>query len=154
MASGLRQMTMAERLWPRVVVDANFCWVWMGARARFGHGSMTIEGRRRSPHQIAWLLAHAVIPDGLQVLHRCDVPACINPDHLFLGTQADNMADMRSKGRGFIGDPGAGNRAKTHCAQGHPYDEKNTRLTKTGRVCRACHRERERRARRWLTQGK
>lgn len=56
------------------------------------------DGRVRSAHRVAWALCHGSLP-ALHVLHRCDVPLCVNPVHLFLGTQADNMADMQAKGR-------------------------------------------------------
>lgn len=58
----------------------------------------------RLSHRVAWRLTNGAIPDGLQVLHECDTPACVNPAHLFLGTQADNLRDMHAKGRGQAGD--------------------------------------------------
>lgn len=79
------------------------CWLWKGARTEFGHGIFAVksEGRTRNfmAHRISWELYRGEIPPDLKVLHRCDVPNCVNPDHLFLGTQKDNVADMIQKGR-------------------------------------------------------
>ena len=76
------------------------CWLWLGAVVgRMGYGHMKVEGRAILAHRRSWLLRHGSIPDGLKVLHRCDVPCCVNPDHLFLGTVAANNADRDAKGR-------------------------------------------------------
>ena len=77
----------------------NGCWEWQGCVGRFGHGQLNIGGRTVMAHRHAWRLRHGQIPIGLCVLHRCDNPPCCNPDHLFLGTRADNVADMDAKGR-------------------------------------------------------
>ncbi len=80
------------------------CWIWTAAKDRYGYGRMWIPRQNRGAlagaHRIAWALANqAEIPEGLLVLHRCDSPPCVNPNHLFLGTQADNMADKVAKNR-------------------------------------------------------
>ena len=78
------------------------CWLWTGGIRAGGYGNMYID--YRSPiyqlaPRVAWRLYRGEIPEGLRVLHRCDVQSCVNPDHLFLGTQADNVKDMEAKGR-------------------------------------------------------
>lgn len=85
------------------------CLLWIGSYNSGGYGRVTCEdGRRLLAHRVAWMEEHGQIPDGLGVLHYCDVPPCINVDHLFLGTQADNDADMWAKGRGKVPAPRRG----------------------------------------------
>lgn len=79
------------------------CWEW--ARCRSAHGGYGRVGGQRA-HRYAWTIAYGPIPNGLCVLHRCDNPPCVRPDHLWLGTQVDNMRDKTRKGRGRTG-PGS-----------------------------------------------
>lgn len=91
----------AHDFWARVEKTAT-CWLWTGYvhRQRGGYGSFCVRrGYAVQAHRAAWMLTHGALPDGLCVLHRCDVPPCVNPDHLFVGTHADNTADMLAKGR-------------------------------------------------------
>lgn len=92
---------LAERFWSKVSVDVvSGCWNWTASGNQKGYGHISIEGSRLTrAHHAAWLLAHFIIPDGMQVLHRCDNRRCVRPDHLFLGTHQDNMDDMIAKGR-------------------------------------------------------
>jgi hypothetical protein len=100
---------IAQRL-ARRTLKTDSCWLWTGSRQPFGHGQIALGGYGRegkkllSTHRVAWELTNGQIPYGLCVLHKCDVPNCVNPDHLFLGTKADNTNDMRSKGRMSVGE--------------------------------------------------
>jgi hypothetical protein len=93
--------TLAERLWKRVVAADNGCREWTGHRARDGYGQISSgEGRRLiGTHVAAWIVTNGPVLDGLWVLHKCDNPPCVNPEHLFLGSGQDNSDDMRAKGR-------------------------------------------------------
>lgn len=76
------------------------CILWTGSKDRKGYGSLKERKKVYRAHRIAYSLVHGEIPEGLNVCHKCDVPLCINVDHLFLGTQKDNLRDMLSKQRG------------------------------------------------------
>ena len=75
------------------------CWLWTAAMNEKGYGVFGRGKRTYKAHRVSYEYAHGTIPDGLCVLHRCDTPACVNPAHMFLGTRADNNADMKAKGR-------------------------------------------------------
>jgi hypothetical protein len=94
-----------DRFWSKVSIvdDEDSCWLWTASLRRNGYGAFSYESRSREAHQVAWVLNVGPIPDGLWVLHRCDVRHCVRPSHLFLGTRSDNVRDMVSKGRHFKG---------------------------------------------------
>ena len=95
------ERTLAERFWSKVDVRGpDECWEWAGATNGKGYGRIKIEGRSHSAHVVAWELANEPVPKGLCVCHRCDNPLCVNVTHLFIDTQAGNVADMVAKGRG------------------------------------------------------
>ena len=98
-----KSVKVIERLRRKTKYDqVTGCWVFTGATKEFGHGVIG-AGRRGEGvvrvHRVSWEHHNGPIPDGLSVLHQCDNPPCWNPDHLFLGTQLDNMRDMSRKGR-------------------------------------------------------
>lgn len=76
------------------------CWLWMGATNEWGYGTILVDGICRLAHRVSWRLHRGDFSEGFRVLHRCDTPSCVNPDHLFLGTNYDNVIDMLKKGRG------------------------------------------------------
>jgi hypothetical protein len=101
-----RQKPLAERFWEKVEKTAS-CWLWNGYRNPGGYGQVNIGSRgdgMRLAHRVSWELHYGTIPEDMNVLHRCDTPSCVNPSHLFLGTDADNVADMMNKGRGCTGE--------------------------------------------------
>ena len=77
------------------------CWLWLGGMkgTRSNYGNVKVNKQSFRAHRVAWTRVHGPIPDGLGVLHACDTPPCVNPDHLFLGTQKDNNRDMARKCR-------------------------------------------------------
>lgn len=79
-------------------VERDGCWEWQGGKSK-GYGRISVNGSPYSTHRIAYAERYGPIPDGMIVRHKCDNPPCCNPDHLELGTQADNIADMVSRGR-------------------------------------------------------
>jgi hypothetical protein len=109
------------------------CWLWTGSPVGIGYGRIRANGRHWLAHRASWRVHRGRIPRGRCVLHRCDTPACVNPDHLFLGSLKDNAQDALRKGRNFFATTRA-------CPRGHLYDERNTRYYRGARHCRACDR--------------
>lgn len=83
----------------RMVSRTTECWLYLGARDPKGYGSMAADGRRDKCHRISFIHHHGAIPTGLWVLHKCDVPNCVNPDHLYAGTPRQNSDDMMRRKR-------------------------------------------------------
>lgn len=91
-------MTLKTRFWKKVHRGAG-CWIWTGTRNSNGYGILRSEGQSLRAHRLSYEFHIGQVPDGLFVCHKCDVPSCVNPDHLFLGTAKDNSEDMMRKKR-------------------------------------------------------
>ena len=99
-----RNNALQERFEEKFIPEPNSgCWIWFasnsGEEDSLAYGCMKYEGKHISAHRISYELYCSEIPDGMQVLHKCDFPPCVNPEHLFLGTASDNMNDMFAKKR-------------------------------------------------------
>lgn len=120
----------------------NGCLEWDGSRTDFGHGRFTL-GKGTVwilSHVYAWTQARGPVPEGLFVLHHCDNPPCCDVEHLFLGTKADNTADMMAKGRDYWSQ-------RSHCKNGHDFSIHGRMATRSNgksyrrcQACRALHR--------------
>jgi hypothetical protein len=110
------------------------CVLWHLSRNSFGHGQKMFKGKLWTAHRWMWVQAYGPIPEGMQVNHKCDNPPCVNPAHLYLGTQADNVRDMDQRGRSRRAP------RKEQCVRGHLLAE-TERFRKNGdRYCLLCHR--------------
>lgn len=111
-----------ERFWKGVPLNRpkGSCWIWIGTKWKCGYGRIKFKGAIRAAHRISWALHFGPVPIGQFVLHKCDMKACVNPDHLFLGTHQDNMDDMKKKGRQprskFFGDSNGASKLTTTMA--------------------------------------
>lgn len=92
-----------DRFW-KYVEKTDYCWLWTGGLFRDGYGMFTVDRVTFRSHRFSWELHNGKIKKGLQVLHKCDNPPCVNPAHLFLGTNQDNVDDRHQKGRTRAGD--------------------------------------------------
>jgi hypothetical protein len=128
--------------WAFVRKDPDGCWAWTGASSAppqhdARYGTFRVAGKMRKAHRIAYLLTYEEDPGAAEVLHSCDNTLCVRPDHLSLGTHADNMHDMITKGRAR--GRSAANRGKTHCDKNHSLSGTNLYIKPNGeRQCRRC----------------
>lgn len=99
--TSMRQISAFDRFhMQHMPVPESGCWIWIGTINRFGYGRMKVNYKGWLAHRFSWEIHFGKIPDGLFVLHKCDIRCCVNPDHLFIGSQLENMRDMQAKGRG------------------------------------------------------
>ena len=108
-------MDLETRFWSKVDKTGD-CWIWTGTKTLAGYGRKIINHKAFYTHRLVWELVNGKIPDGMEICHRCDNPSCVRPNHLFLGTQADNTHDAINKKR--LNNSGENNgRAKLTLAQ-------------------------------------
>lgn len=119
--------TLAERLWSKVDKSGE-CWEWQGSVSPNGYGHIGFEKKNLSVHRLVYRLTYGEIPKGMLVCHRCDNRRCVRPDHLFLGTQSDNIRDMYAKGRGI--------KPSAFLPETRARGLRNGAHTKPDRVCR------------------
>lgn len=125
-----------DRFWSKTQYSPG-CWEWTANALKSGYGRFKLDGKQMYAHRVAYELMVGLIPPGVKVRHKCDNPPCVNPDHLELGTHADNMRDRDERGRNPFSN-------RTHCPKGHEYSEENTRRYKDSRFCRKCDAARHR----------
>src|SRR3990167_8959811 len=87
-----------DNFWKKVD-KTDTCWNWIAHKLNYGYGGIRLNKKEQRAHRISWELHNGEIPKGLHVIHKCDNPPCVNPDHLWLGTHQDNMRDRSKKGR-------------------------------------------------------
>lgn len=108
--------TKMERLinsFHKKYIKTDTCWLWTACVVNFGYGKLGLNtGENIYAHRLSYEIYKGKIPDGMCVCHTCDVPRCVNPDHLFLGTIQDNLIDMHKKGRGPVGQLHGGAKLK------------------------------------------
>ncbi len=125
---------LRERFEAKVRVTPG-CWLWTASAKPGGYGQILVGRVPAYAHRVSYELYVGEIPEGMVVRHKCDVRLCVNPDHLELGTQADNVMDCIKRGR--RGEHASSR--KTHCPSGHEYTEENTYRDEQGwRKCRTC----------------
>jgi hypothetical protein len=135
---------VTERFWQWVDTSSGDCWTWTGGSTTGGYGKFWLNGRTISAHRVSYVMHFGTIPDGLLVLHSCDNPPCVRPDHLSLGTYRDNARDSMAKGRFRPPEPWP------TCGNGHPWTEDTEYVHPElvrgyrQRRCRVCARARER----------
>lgn len=130
------------------------CILWPYKRTAKGYGCFMFAGSNVRAHRISYMLHVGSVPNGLLVCHACDVPACVNPRHLWLGTNTENMQDAVNKGRlkRVIKRRPVRRREKTHCRRGHRFTPESTSVCARGRECLICRRRRSRKL--WALSAK
>jgi len=129
-------MQLGERFWSKVK-KTETCWIWTSAKNKAGYGCYQIYPKTHLSHRLSYQEKHGAIPQKIGVLHQCDNPPCVNPDHLFLGDQLANMKDAAQKGR-----VRNGHMNQKECHRGHLLSGSNIYTSKKGmRMCRKCSRK-------------
>jgi hypothetical protein len=127
----------SKRFWAKVNKSGD-CWTWNAYRLPAGYGYFKLNGKNKLAHRFAYEESKGPIPNGLTLDHKCKNTCCVNPEHLEAITLSENVKRAEPWKKT---NPGAYNKTKTHCKNGHPYDSINTYITPTGRRdCKLCRR--------------
>ena len=132
-----RGMSIIDRFWDQVDKTGD-CWLWTTVKSCDGYGKFRARPEMWLAHRFAYFITHGDFDRHLYVLHHCDNPPCVNPKHLFLGTQLDNMRDCVKKGR-------LTRTILSHCRRGHSKSGENVRYYRGYAVCKCCHNDARRR---------
>lgn len=125
---------LIEKFKALLIVDKNDCHIFTGSTDENGYGRITFQYKKHIAHRFSYEIQNGEIPKGMLVCHKCDNPPCVNPGHLFLGTELDNNMDKIKKGRDH-------NKSKTHCKNGHEFTPDNTGIDRQSkRRCKTCDR--------------
>ncbi len=132
MHRGRPRTNIEDRFWLKVALRAHSeCWMWLGAKDHDGYGRVSRDGKLVAAHRVAYELGVGLFDDGDDIHHLCHRPLCMNPKHMRVLSHGRHVQLGNS--------PSAQAARRTHCPQGHPYDEANTRYTRQGwRECRVC----------------
>ena len=123
--------SLTTRFFSKVNKQDDGCWTWTAGRTKKQYGKFSVDGKTKQAHRVSWTLHNGDIPGRLFVLHHCDNPPCVNPEHLYLGDHKQNMRDRLERG----GNPQV---SKTHCDKGHELEV----VGNDGRRgCKTCRRE-------------
>lgn len=128
------------------IITESGCWIWKGSIDKKGYGCMNAFGKKQFVHRVSYSYYIGEIPKGMLVCHSCDIPTCVNPNHLFIGDYAANNRDCRNKGRAnsenarLTYQNKCRENPKKYCINGHEYTFENSYLDKNGtRYCRKCN---------------
>ena len=137
----MRSVPVEKRVWSKIEKQQSGCWIWTAMRLPNGYGYIRLNGGTGYAHRVMYELLKGPIPKGMTIDHLCNNRACVNPDHMEIKTQRENV--LRS-----LSAPPAINARKTHCLRGHELSEENLYRYRGRRLCRSCIRLRESRRRR------
>jgi len=115
----------------RIDLGENGCWIYSRGKTTAGYGVLYHEEKQQLAHRLSYEAFIGPIPEGMNICHRCDNPPCVNYNHLFAGTQKQNLKDMKEKGRNFFSK-------RNHCPKGHIFDGENTIIYRGYRICKTC----------------
>ena len=129
------QWRLFERIFYRYAFSNNGCWPWNRGKNKKGYGQISLGGKQIGAHRAVYQAFKGKINDDMVIMHSCDNPVCVNPNHLSEGSQSENLkqAFIKNRARSY-------NSKKTHCSKGHAFSGENLSFYKNNRICKACAR--------------